>query len=205
MKSHLSPVLFIAFLFSAPTVTYAGFEEIVIEAKPSGGYALGLVVTDQRKHVFQSGKKSNFLGAQISGMFRGRNDLFTDSDGPMAKEIEAGITNFFNKSTQRAIAAIPTQEASSKGNIIEALKRAAIQRTLLVEIKNFWVESANRSATVSYDITVSVADSNGIEIAKTDIDGVQTAGQYSTYGANEVFGTIMSQALNNPAIAEAIR
>lgn len=182
----------------------AGFDDIEIKANIKGDYVIGVMVSDQRETVLKWGAAENLIGAHHSGLFKNRKDLFTDTKATVSNELTEGLRKQFLKNWM-SVAPILTTPKDSRDALDEKVRKARLHRTFLITLKSLWVEAQNNNQTaVNYGFVISVLDDKGVELSKKPLEGIQSTGQWGSWGAAEVFGMLISNVLEDPKVVEAL-
>jgi hypothetical protein len=198
--------IFFTFIFSIlfSNAATAGFDEIEIKTTIKANYVLGVMVSDQRETVAKWGAAENLIGAHHSGVFRNRKDLITGTEGPLSNEMVEGLRKQLANNWVSA-ASMMTTPKDSREVLNEKIHQARLHRTMLVTVKALWVESQHSNQTaMNYNFVVTVLDDKAVELAKKDMEGIQSSAQWGTWGATDIFGMLMSNALEDPKISEAL-
>ena len=197
----ISAVL-LAFLVSGSA--FAGFDDVEIVSNLRGEYVLGILVSDQREGVLKWDAKENLIGAHHSGMFRSRKDLLTGSEGPVSDEMLEGLRKEFSK---RWLTVAPLSSTSKDSNEAIGIKirKAKLHRSFVVTVHSIWVEAPYKGdTTINYGLTVSIMNDAAVVLARKTYEGISQSTQWGYWGATEIFGTLMSSALADPEITNAL-
>lgn len=194
----------ICLLLAIAQNAFASFNDLEIKTSLSGDYVLGVMVSDQRETVSKWGAAENLIGAHHSGMFKNRKDLLTSTQGTVTTELTEGLRKQFALKWL-SVAPLSSTAKDSPEVLVGKIRQAKLHRTFLITLKTLWVEAQPSNQTaITYGFVISILDDKGTELAKTDLEGLQTTNQWGYWGATEIFGMLISGALENKKIIDAL-
>jgi hypothetical protein len=184
--------------------SYSSVPIAMQEMSSAGTVAVG--VQDQRAYVVSGGKTERFVGLQRGG-FGNPFDVTTGSGGPLADEIRDAIAGSMKA---RGISVLPvsiplrdTPEAA-KRRLLDAKARRAAFITM-----REWKSDTMMNTDLHYDMTLSVLDESGNELASSSIKGMDSLGNLglmsAAAGVGRVTATKLDQLFDNQKIRAALK
>jgi hypothetical protein len=188
----------------ASSLAFAGFSDLAIKSTLSGRYVLGIAVHDQRFYVLNGETQEKEIGKYVGGVFRTRKPVETDSGSTAATEIAEGLSRYFQKQKWLAVASFGTSAKMSDNDINGLIKTAKLRRSMVVTIKDIWCE-AYRNTSVNFEFEISVKDDKAQTLATFSKKGVHDTSQWGSEAVAELFGPLMTEALDTPEFIAALK
>ena len=153
------------------SVSYADAPAAMGSLSSSGSVAVA--VQDERPYVLSGGKPDRFVGLMRGG-FGNPFDMNTKSGAPLADDLRDAIVRAMKA---RGINAMPVtvalreQSSAVKGKLLDAKAR----RSVLVSLKE-WKSDTLMNTDFHYDVTTTVFDANGNQLASSTMRGMDSLG-----------------------------
>ncbi len=166
------------------------------------------VATLDLRHYVRSGDKSpSFVGLQRGG-FGNPFDINTSSGRPMAEDMTTSIVKALTTSGVRAIA-VTTPSSGGETGARMLLLKAKAERFLLFLVRE-WKADTYLNTALIYDVTLSVLQSDGSELAKRSLQGRDSLGASlvpadARVNTENAFRNKLEEAINDAAVAAALR
>jgi len=134
---------------------------------------VAVAVQDERSYVLSGAKSEQFVGLMRGG-FGNPFDVNTSSGGPLAKEICDAIVRAMKARgiDAHAVGAQPSESMIAVKRDMEATKP---YRAVLVTLRE-WKSDTMMSTDLHYDVTLTVFDDSGAELATSSIKGMDNLG-----------------------------
>lgn len=132
-----------------------------------------VAVQDQRAYVLSGGKSERFVGLMRGG-FGNPFDVNTSSGGPLADEIRDAIVHAMKA---RGIDVKPV-EAPLRDSMVavkRSLEEGKPHRAVLVTLRE-WKSDTMMSTDLHYDVTLTVFDKAGAQLASSSVKGMDNLG-----------------------------
>lgn len=153
------------------TYSYAD-TPIALQGIASGG-TVAVGVQDARPYVISGGKRESFVGLMRGG-FGNPFDVTTQSGGPLAVEMREAIMRALKA---RGIAAeavtIPVSDTPAEAK--RKLEQTKARRLALVAMRE-WKSDSMMSTDLHYDVTLTIFDESGNQLATNSIRGMDNLG-----------------------------
>jgi hypothetical protein len=137
----------------------------------AGTVAVG--VQDARPYVTSGGKRESFVGLMRGG-FGNPFDVTTQSGGPLAVEMRDAIVRALKARGVTAEAAV-IQVSDSPASAKRKLEQTKARRLALVAMKE-WKSDSMMSTDLHYDVTLTIFDESGNQLATNSIKGMDNLG-----------------------------
>ena len=137
----------------------------------SGSVAAG--VQDARPYVISGNKPESFVGLMRGG-FGNPFDVNTQSGGPLAIEMRDAVVRALKaRGISAEAVAIPDTDSASGAK--RRLEQAKARRLVLLTLRE-WKSDTMMSTDLHYDVTLSVFDDTGNQLASSSIHGMDNLG-----------------------------
>lgn len=139
----------------------------------SSGGSVAVSVQDERPYVLSGAKSARFVGLMRGG-FGNPFDVNTTSGGPLANEIRDAIVRAMKARgiDARSVAAEPSDSVVQVKHRLEAMKP---HRSVLVALRE-WKSDTMMATDLHYDVSLTVFDESGTELARSSIKGIDNLG-----------------------------
>ncbi|MGD1879213.1 MAG: hypothetical protein ACFB13_17130 [Kiloniellaceae bacterium] len=146
-----------------------GDAEFVLDTEKS----VAVAVVDLRTYVLSDEKPPAFVGLQRGG-YGNPFDVMTDSGHGLAEDLTTSIVSSLAAAGVQAVG-VPVPQKSTEAEARQLLAAVSADRCTLLMVRE-WRADTYFNTGLDYDITLAVLTPEGVELAKTTLQGHDNLG-----------------------------
>ncbi len=162
-------------------------------------------VQDSRAYVISGNKPEKFVGLARGG-YGNPFDVSTQSGGPLAIEMRDALVKAL-KAKGIAVSSIAISPSDAPAKVRQSLMGANARKLVLVTLRE-WKSDSLMSTSLLYDVTLSVLDEKGVQLATHQIKGTDNLGSLgfsSSAGVSSSFARKFETLFDDDRIVAALR
>jgi len=138
------------------------YDKLAANIEVQGTKSVSIAVLDNRVHILKDGKPQSFVG-YLRGAYGNPFLLVTKSSGPLADDIASSINETLSQKGFKCsvVATVPTDGEKA---VVDKLKSKGSEISILFLMNSWWTDTY-MTTLLNYDVTISVYDKNGIQLA----------------------------------------
>jgi hypothetical protein len=204
--------------------TYSiNYHNIRPSIKFTGDKSVAVVVQDRRSYILSGNYGPEYVGRiGVFGRF-GYYFISTLTGKPLYEEISHCISESLKWQGFKAVSVV-VKPNNTSAEVLENIKKANVDRTIFITITDWWSQTQchfaqnpiprclNSSSEFVYDITLTVLNEKGQEIARSVAKGENDLGSLPTYDYNDHFQkvqvsveTLLQKMLNSSDVRVALQ
>jgi hypothetical protein len=163
---------------------------------------LALAVQDRRPYVVSGAKAESFVGLRRGG-FGNPFDMHTTGRVAFADDFRETLAGPL-KAKGFQITAVRLSPADSPATVKRKLAASGLRKIVVVTLAE-WKTDILRSTDLHYDVTLSVLDEKGVQLASKATKGLDELGPTGREGLERAFARKFAELFEDEKVAAALR